>query len=183
MTVIYLFIYILVPGLHLCPGGSWDGASVQSSLCSQRPGCAKLSDKQSETHQSVITEPEQRRLQQVCQKKIFNYFQTVNVLTRQVHMFSLILLSFLLCAVCVRLCSEYYHYRQAWIPLRWLPSESVFEDDFSTKSDVWAFGVLMWEVFSHGEMPHSKLSDDEVLEGQYLSMADQALNKVRECLT
>uniref|UniRef100_A0A8C2XEX1 Protein tyrosine kinase 7 (inactive) n=1 Tax=Cyclopterus lumpus TaxID=8103 RepID=A0A8C2XEX1_CYCLU len=61
--------------------------------------------------------------------------------------------------------SEYYHYRQAWIPLRWLPSESVFEDDFSTKSDVWAFGVLMWEVFSHGEMPYAKLSDDEVLEG------------------
>lgn len=62
--------------------------------------------------------------------------------------------------------SEYYHYRQAWIPLRWLPSESVFEDDFSTKSDVWAFGVLMWEVFSHGELPHAKLSDDEALEGQ-----------------
>ncbi|KAL6101587.1 ptk7 [Pungitius sinensis] len=60
---------------------------------------------------------------------------------------------------------EYYHYRQAWIPLRWLPSESVFEDDFSTKSDVWAFGVLMWEVFSLGEMPYPKLSDDEVLEG------------------
>ncbi|XP_024153696.1 inactive tyrosine-protein kinase 7 [Oryzias melastigma] len=61
--------------------------------------------------------------------------------------------------------SEYYHYRQSWIPLRWLPSESVFEDDLSTKSDVWAFGVLMWEVFSHGEMPYSKLGDDEVLEG------------------
>uniref|UniRef100_A0A1A8KU06 Inactive tyrosine-protein kinase 7 n=1 Tax=Nothobranchius kuhntae TaxID=321403 RepID=A0A1A8KU06_NOTKU len=61
--------------------------------------------------------------------------------------------------------SEYYHYRQAWIPLRWLPVESVFEDDFSTKSDVWAFGVLMWEVFSHGDMPYGKLSDDEVLEG------------------
>lgn len=61
--------------------------------------------------------------------------------------------------------SEYYHYRQAWIPLRWLPAESVFEDDFSTKSDVWAFGVLMWEVFSHGELPYAKLSDDEVLEG------------------
>ncbi|KAM4599675.1 inactive tyrosine-protein kinase 7 [Fundulus diaphanus] len=61
--------------------------------------------------------------------------------------------------------SEYYHYRQAWIPLRWLPTESVFEDDYSTKSDVWAFGVLMWEVFSLGEMPHGKLSDDEVLEG------------------
>lgn len=69
------------------------------------------------------------------------------------------------------LSSEYFHYRQAWIPLRWLPAESVFEDDFSTKSDVWAFGVLMWEVFSHGEMPYTKLSDDEVLEGQYDALA------------
>ncbi|KAI1894650.1 hypothetical protein AGOR_G00117940 [Albula goreensis] len=61
--------------------------------------------------------------------------------------------------------SEYYHYRQARIPLRWLPSESVFEDDFSTKTDVWSFGVLMWEVFSYGELPYTKLSDEEVLEG------------------
>lgn len=61
--------------------------------------------------------------------------------------------------------SEYYHYRQNWIPLRWLPAESVFENDFSTKSDVWAFGVLMWEVFSHGELPYSSLSHEDVLEG------------------
>uniref|UniRef100_A0A8C9R9E2 Inactive tyrosine-protein kinase 7 n=1 Tax=Scleropages formosus TaxID=113540 RepID=A0A8C9R9E2_SCLFO len=60
--------------------------------------------------------------------------------------------------------SEYYHYRQAWIPLRWLPAESVFEGDFSTKSDVWSFGVLMWEVFTHGDLPYTKLGDDEVLE-------------------
>lgn len=61
--------------------------------------------------------------------------------------------------------SEYYHYRQAWIPLRWMPPEAVLEDEFSTKSDVWSFGVLMWEVFTHGELPHSKLADDEVLSG------------------
>ncbi|XP_058880890.1 inactive tyrosine-protein kinase 7 [Acipenser ruthenus] len=61
--------------------------------------------------------------------------------------------------------SEYYHFRQAWIPLRWLPAESIFEDDFSTKSDVWSFGVLMWEVFTHGEQPYIKLTDDEVLAG------------------
>ncbi|KAG9266422.1 inactive tyrosine-protein kinase 7a [Astyanax mexicanus] len=61
--------------------------------------------------------------------------------------------------------SEYYNYRQAWIPLRWLPSESVFEDDFSTKTDVWSFGVLMWEVFSFGELPHADVSDEDVVKG------------------
>lgn len=61
--------------------------------------------------------------------------------------------------------SEYYHFRQAWIPLRWMPPEAVLEDEFSTKSDVWSFGVLMWEVFTQGEMPYAPLADDEVLAG------------------
>ncbi|XP_042320509.1 inactive tyrosine-protein kinase 7 [Sceloporus undulatus] len=61
--------------------------------------------------------------------------------------------------------SEYYHYHQAWIPLRWMPPEAVLEDEFSTKSDVWSFGVVMWEIFTLGEMPYSKMADEEVLAG------------------
>ncbi|XP_016371882.1 inactive tyrosine-protein kinase 7 [Sinocyclocheilus rhinocerous] len=55
--------------------------------------------------------------------------------------------------------------RQVWIPLRWLPAESVFEGEFCRKADVWAFGVLMWEVFSLGELPYPALNDHQVLEG------------------
>lgn len=66
--------------------------------------------------------------------------------------------------------SEYYHFRQAWIPLRWMPPEAVLEDEFSTKSDVWSFGVLMWEVFTHGEMPYTPLADDEVLAGTWSTL-------------
>ncbi|KAK3092980.1 hypothetical protein FSP39_009604 [Pinctada imbricata] len=58
---------------------------------------------------------------------------------------------------------EYYLHSQSLIPLRWLPSEAVFDDEYSTKSDVWAFGVFMWEVFHSGEFPFSSLADDEVL--------------------
>ncbi|XP_033000825.1 inactive tyrosine-protein kinase 7 [Lacerta agilis] len=61
--------------------------------------------------------------------------------------------------------SEYYHYHQARIPLRWMPPEAVLEDEFSTKSDVWSFGVVMWEIFTLGDLPHSKLADEEVLSG------------------
>ncbi|XP_063300275.1 inactive tyrosine-protein kinase 7 [Pelobates fuscus] len=61
--------------------------------------------------------------------------------------------------------SEYYHLRQAWVPLRWMPPEAVQDDDFSTKSDVWSFGVLMWEIFTHGELPYTAMLDDDVLAG------------------
>lgn len=77
--------------------------------------------------------------------------------------YSSLYLSLLITCLCF---SEYYHYRQSLIPLRWLPAESVFENDFSTKSDVWAFGVLMWEVFSLGELPYPSLNDDNVMEGE-----------------
>lgn len=68
-------------------------------------------------------------------------------------------------------CSEYYHFRQAWIPLRWMPPEAVLEDEFSTKSDVWSFGVLMWEVFMQGELPYTSMADDEVLAGMWSASA------------
>lgn len=49
------------------------------------------------------------------------------------------------------------------IPVRWMPLEAVAEDDYSCKSDVYSFAVTVWEIFSRGELPHSKLTDREVL--------------------
>lgn len=38
-------------------------------------------------------------------------------------------------------------------PIRWMAPEAMHEGRFSTKSDVWSFGVLMWETYSAGAMP------------------------------
>ncbi|XP_006817060.1 PTK7-like protein isoform X1 [Saccoglossus kowalevskii] len=60
---------------------------------------------------------------------------------------------------------EYYEYHQSLIPIRWMPPEAIFEMEYSTKSDVWAFGVFIWEVFSLGELPFANLADEDVLKG------------------
>ena len=61
--------------------------------------------------------------------------------------------------------SHYYriHGRFA-LPVRWMAYEC-FYGKFSQKSDVWAFGVTMWEIFTlTNEQPYSDMSDKQVVE-------------------
>ncbi|XP_073988787.1 inactive tyrosine-protein kinase 7-like isoform X2 [Rhodnius prolixus] len=59
--------------------------------------------------------------------------------------------------------NEYFLHRNKLLPIRWMPPEVVAEDDFSTKSDVFSFGVTAWEICSGGDLPHGGRSDQEVL--------------------
>ena len=50
------------------------------------------------------------------------------------------------------------------LPVRWKAPECLLEHRYSTASDVWAFGVLMYEVLTHGCLPYRQvLNDDEVV--------------------
>ena len=39
-------------------------------------------------------------------------------------------------------------------PIRWMAPESLMKKEFSPASDVWSFGVVMWEMFSPREKPY-----------------------------
>ena len=59
--------------------------------------------------------------------------------------------------------SDYYRVRgQAVLPIRWMSPEAVIYGKFSTLSDVWSFGVVMWEVFSFAMQPYYGTSNEEV---------------------
>ena len=60
--------------------------------------------------------------------------------------------------------SSYYQIRgNRMMPIRWMATEC-FSGKYSEKSDVWAFGVTMWELFTLAkQLPYPHLSDEEVI--------------------
>uniref|UniRef100_A0A665T8M3 Tyrosine-protein kinase n=1 Tax=Echeneis naucrates TaxID=173247 RepID=A0A665T8M3_ECHNA len=48
-------------------------------------------------------------------------------------------------------------------PVKWSPPEVFHFSKFSSKSDVWSFGVVMWEIYSEGRMPFENLTNQEVV--------------------
>ncbi|KAJ7992952.1 hypothetical protein DPEC_G00267410 [Dallia pectoralis] len=59
---------------------------------------------------------------------------------------------------------NYYKARTAgkW-PLKWYAPECMNFHKFSSKSDVWSFGVTMWEAFTYGGKPYKKMKGPEVI--------------------
>nr|XP_036874705.1 leukocyte tyrosine kinase receptor isoform X2 [Manis javanica] len=52
---------------------------------------------------------------------------------------------------------------QSLLPVKWMPPEAFLEGIFTSKTDSWSFGVLLWEIFSLGYMPYPGRTNQEVL--------------------
>jgi len=50
------------------------------------------------------------------------------------------------------------------IPIRWTAPEAFTYGKFTCSSDVWSFGIVMWEVFSYGERPYWGMSNRDVMD-------------------
>ncbi len=59
---------------------------------------------------------------------------------------------------------EYRATTAAQLPLKWMAPESFSHSVYKPASDVWSFGVLMYEVFTHGKKPYPRMDGRKVQE-------------------
>uniref|UniRef100_A0A3Q2XXR7 receptor protein-tyrosine kinase n=1 Tax=Hippocampus comes TaxID=109280 RepID=A0A3Q2XXR7_HIPCM len=70
---------------------------------------------------------------------------------------------------------DYYRIQgRAVLPIRWMAWECILMGKFTTASDVWAFGVTLWEMLSVcQEQPYSNLTDEQVIDNAGEFFRDQ----------
>ncbi|XP_022777787.1 fibroblast growth factor receptor-like [Stylophora pistillata] len=81
---------------------------------------------------------------------------------------------------------EYESTTGGMLPVRWMALESLEDYTYNTKTDVWSFGVLLWEIESGGKMPYSGLGGMEIIEflkaGQILAKPDGCPDEIYDIM-
>ncbi|XP_058523605.1 tyrosine-protein kinase Mer [Ochotona princeps] len=81
------------------------------------------------------------------------------------------------------------YYRQgriAKMPVKWIAIESLADRVYTSKSDVWAFGVTMWEIATRGMTPYPGVQNHEMYEyllhGHRLTQPEGCLDQLYEIM-
>ncbi|XP_070578704.1 tyrosine-protein kinase receptor TYRO3-like isoform X2 [Ptychodera flava] len=88
-----------------------------------------------------------------------------------------------------KLYNEGNYYRMghvARVPVKWMALESLGENIYTTSTDVWSFGVVMWEIFTRGKTPYRGIHNHDIHEflqrGRRLKQPRQCPNELYDIM-
>ncbi|KAG8008353.1 Macrophage colony-stimulating factor 1 receptor 2, partial [Nibea albiflora] len=76
----------------------------------------------------------------------------------------------------------------ARLPVKWMAPESIFQCVYTVQSDVWSYGVLLWEIFSLGKSPYPNVAVDTnfykmIKDGRHMTQPDFAPLEMYQLMT
>jgi serine/threonine protein kinase len=75
--------------------------------------------------------------------------------------------------------TEYYRKEgKGLLPVRWMAPESLRDGVFTSQSDVWSYGVVLWEMATLAEQPYQGLANDQVV---YYVKEGNVMDKPENC--
>ncbi|XP_053703763.1 macrophage colony-stimulating factor 1 receptor 2 isoform X1 [Synchiropus splendidus] len=74
------------------------------------------------------------------------------------------------------------------LPVKWMAPESIFQCIYTVQSDVWSYGVLLWEIFSLGKSPYPNMAVDTnfykmIKDGRHMEQPDFAPAQMYQLMT
>ncbi|KAM4808869.1 platelet-derived growth factor receptor alpha [Rhinophrynus dorsalis] len=83
--------------------------------------------------------------------------------------------------------SNYVSKGSTFLPVKWMAPESIFDNLYTTLSDVWSFGILLWEIFSLGGTPYPGMIVDstfynKIKSGYRMAKPDHATHEIYDIM-
>ncbi|KAF5404702.1 hypothetical protein PHET_01644 [Paragonimus heterotremus] len=96
------------------------------------------------------------------------YFESLKLVHRDIAARNVLLTEGYVAKLCdfgfTRPIDDYYRQNELRerLPFRWMAPECFEENHFTSKSDVWSFGIFLWELFTLGNTPYPELATDQI---------------------
>ena len=81
---------------------------------------------------------------------------------------------------------DYYKFQNKLLPVRWMSPESLLFGRYAQDTDIWSYGILIWEIFNYACTPYSGCTNPEVIQmirdRQLLMIPDECPQRVYQLM-